>query len=280
MEATRILPANIPLPSSKKALVIEPLDYANPYDYHKPHRHDYFEIILVTGGTGQQLIDCKSYTMKPGQLYAIYPGQVHLMQRGTATGLLIQFSKEAFNHIAPLQHYLLYFKEQAFNPDATTFEHLHDLARRMAQLVESGENNVFTTHKLYSYLQVILFSLPENYHTKKHAGRDSLVLNFLSLLPQNIAMRKKVNDYCFMLSCTPERLNEGCKAALGKTALKLIHEELMLEICRLMLLNRHSLKEIAYDLNFDSPANFSNFIKAQCGHTPGSLQASLLEKYN
>jgi AraC-like DNA-binding protein len=78
-----------------------------------------------------------------------------------------------------------------------------------------------------------------------------------------------------------DKLNFACKNSLGKTALKLIHEELVLEIRRLLLLNQLSLKEIAYELNFDSPANFSGFIKANTGLTPTELQASILKKvYN
>jgi len=270
----------VPLPDPEKALIIEPLDYANPYDFHQAHRHDYFEIVLVQSGTGSQVIDTSAYNMCAGQFYAIYPGQVHLMNRGSANGLLIQFRKDIFRHIAPLHHYHLYFREQVFNLDGASFAHLYELTERMRQLMEGGETNAFTTHKIYSYLQVILLSLPEVHSAQQRLGKEDLVLQFLSLLPQHIALRKKVADYCVMMGCTPEKLNDACKAGLGKTSLKLIHEELMLEISRMMLLNKLSLKEICFELNFDSPANFSNFIKAHTGHTPSGLQASLLEIYN
>ncbi|KOS06814.1 hypothetical protein AM493_12855 [Flavobacterium akiainvivens] len=279
MNALHVLPAHIALPDAGKALLIEPLDYNNPYDYHKPHRHDYFEIILIKSGTGSQVIDCKSYTLGAGQFYAVYPGQVHLMNRGNAKGLLIQFRKDIFRHIAPLHHYHLYFKEQAFNLDGAVFNHLYDLTLHMAALMDGTENTAFVNQRLYSYLQVILLSLPQVHSAQRQLGRQDLVLNFLSLLPQHISQRKKVTDFCAILGCTADKLNDACKAGLGKTALKLIHEELMLEICRLMLLGTLSLKEIAYELNFDCPANFNNFIKAHSGYTPGGLQATLLEIY-
>jgi AraC-like DNA-binding protein len=280
MNAAELSSAFVPLPDPGKALVIEPLDYANPYDFHKAHRHDYFEIILIKSGTGSQVIDTSAYSMSAGQLYAVYPGQVHLMNRGDATGLLIQFRKDIFRHLTPLHHYHLYFREQVFNLDAAAFSHLYDLTQRMAVLMQAGEANAFTMQKVYSYLQVILLSLPEVHSAQQRLGNEDIVVQFLSLLPQHIALRKKVSDYCALLGHSPEKLNEACKAGLGKTALKLIHEELMLEICRMMLLNNLSLKEICFELNFDSPANFSNFIKAHTGHTPSGLQASLLEIYN
>ena len=280
MNAAKFIPLHLPLPFQDKTLVIEPLDYANPYDFHKPHRHNYFEIILVKSGTGSQVIDTSAYNMSAGQFYSVYPGQVHLMHRGTAKGLLIQFSKDVFRHIAPLHHHHMYFKEQAFNLESEVFNHLYDLTLRMATLMKTAHTSVFALHKAYSYLQVVLLSLPELHSPQQRLGKEDLVLQFLSLLPQHIARRKKVSDYCALMCCTPDRLNEACKAGLGKTALKLVHEELKLEICRLMLLNNLSLKEICFELNFDSPANFSKFIKAHTGQTPSGLQASLLEMYN
>ena len=51
----------VEFPQYNRPLIIELLDYKNPYDYHKPHRHDYFEIILVEQGEGKQFIDFAEY---------------------------------------------------------------------------------------------------------------------------------------------------------------------------------------------------------------------------
>ncbi|GGB84384.1 hypothetical protein GCM10007424_25520 [Flavobacterium suaedae] len=269
----------VQLPQHNKPLLIEPLDYTNPYNYHKPHRHDYFEVILVKNGEGRQYIDFQEYKMSGGQLYAIYPGQIHLMQRNSANGLLIQFRKDVFKYLQPLKHYQLYFPEQVFNLDDENFNHLYEVAERMMRLLENKELTTFAHHKLYSYLQIILISLPELHDAKSTMLTTNLATEFLSLLPQHITTLKKVSDYCSLMSCSTDKLNEACKTALGKTPLKLIHEELMLEIRRLMLLDKLSLKEIAFELNFDSQANFSNFIKTQSGLTPSGLQAATLQIY-
>lgn len=269
----------VQLPKHTKPLVIEPLDYKNPYDYSKPHRHEYFEIILVKSGEGKQYIDFKEYKMLGGQLYAIYPGQIHLMHRNTATGLLVQFRKDVFEYMQPLKHYQLYFPEQVFLLDEDNFNHLYEVANRMMRLLDTDELTAFAHQKLYSYLQIILISLPELHEAKSGLLKANLVTAFLSLLPQYIKTYKKVADYCNLMNCSTDKLTEACKASLGKTPLKLIHEELMLEIKRLMLLDKLSLKEIAFELNFDSQANFSNFIKTHSGLTPKGLQAATLQIY-
>ena len=91
--------------------------------------------------------------------------------------------------------------------------------------------------------------------------------------------KRKVVDYAEMMGCSTDRLTALCKSSFGKTPLKLVHEELLLEIRRLMLLNQLSLKEIAFRLNFDSPANFSAFVKSATDKTPAELQAQLIKSY-
>lgn len=269
----QIQPVSLPHPS--KLLVIEPLDYPNPYDFHRPHRHDYFELIFVTAGTGKQQIDFTPYSMESGQLFTIYPGQVHLMERGSAEGLIIQFRKDIFEFIVPLKHYRLYFPNSVFNLDRDTFLHLHDLAGRMFGLLQQEDLSQLSIYTAYSYLQIILITLSEKYSHNVLLQGPRTTIRFLSLLPQHIHTRKKVSEYCALLNCSAEKLNLECKTTLGKTALELIHEELMLEIRRLLLLGDLSLKEIAFALNFDSQANFNGFIKARAGVTPTELQASM-----
>jgi len=265
------------LPHPNKLLVIEPIDYPNPYDYHRPHRHDYFEIIFIQKGSGYQYIDFKPFEMHAGQLFNVYPGQVHLMQRNTAQGLLIQFRKDLFEFIRPLQHYHLYFINPVFNPEPKVFERLYSIAEQMAELLAIENMSPLAIYKSYSYLEIILISLAEMQDEKIVAGNDYLVSQFLSVLSQNIHSRKKVADYCDMLNCSRDKLNVACKAAFGKSVLELIHEELLLEIRRLLMLGDLSLKEIAFKLNFDSPANFSIFVKSKTGLTPSKLQSSILK---
>lgn len=269
----------VPLPHPSKLLVIESMDYPNPYDFQRPHRHDYFEIILIRSGKGIQYIDFKPYEINQGQLYNIYPGQVHLMQRNTAQGLLIQFRKDLFEFIRPLQHFHLYFSNPEFNPDPRTFEHLYSLTEQIAELLAKDNLSPMAIYKSYSYLQIILITLSELHGEKITPNHNHLVSQFLSLLSQNVYTTRKVSDYCEMMNCSHDKLNNACKNALGKTVLNLIHEELLLEIRRLFLVSSLSLKEIAFELNFDSQANFSIFIKTHTGLTPSELQLSVTETY-
>lgn len=269
----------VTLPHPGKLLLIEPLDYPNPYDFHAPHRHDYFEIILVKNGNGNQIIDFSPYELSENKLFTIYPGQVHLMNRNDAQGLIIQFRKDLFEFIYPIKHYQLYFSQPQFILEPKQFDILYNLTQSIMELVQTEQLKSLSIHKAYSYLEVILITLIELHDQKFTGDYNNLAVQFLSLVTQHLKTKKKVADYCDIMNCTSAKLNAACKSSIGKTALILIHEEIILEIRRLLLLKELSLKEVAYELNFDSQANFSNFIKANTGMTPSELQENILQIY-
>ena len=269
----------VTLPHPGELLIIEPLDYPNPYDFQHLHRHDYFEIILIESGHGNQLLDFVKYEMSPGQIYSIYPGQVHLMNRKSAQGLLIQFRKNIFEYLFPLKHFDLYFNEPAFHMSAPEFQHIYGLTEQIQKLLSSEELTLLSKHKAYNYLQIILITLAEIRQVRSTHDHHNLVSEFLFLLTEHIYNKRKVADYCAIMQCSPEKLSAACKSTLGKTPLQFIHEEVMLEIKRLLLLGKMTIKEIAYELNFDSPANFSGFIKSRIHISPSELQEKVSEIY-
>lgn len=271
---------HVSLPDPSKLLIVERIDYQNPYDYKKLHRHDYFELIFVKDGNGSQIIDFSPYDVAQGDIYIIYPGQLHLMNRNTATGYLVQFRKDVFEYINPVKHYHLFFSSGKISCDTATFNHLYDLIFRIKELLVATNSSSLKAHRAFSYLQIILITLAELHNQSLNHSKEYYILeDYLSLLTDNINEKKKVSEYCALMNCTAEKLNDACKKSLGKNALELIHEELLLEIRRLMLLNELSYKEIAFQLNFDSQGNFNAFIKNKTGLTPKELQQAVLEIY-
>lgn len=266
----------VSLPHPGRLLAIEPLDYSNPYDHHALHRHDYFEIIFAKEGSGRQLIDFSILPIGKKQVFSIYPGQVHLMWRETTTGLLIQFRKDIFEYMYPLRHHFMYASSPCFNFSEAEFDHLYSIAESIQMLLKKEELGTLSAHKAYKYLGIILISLIEKGEEKVKFEHRTIITEFLSLMTEHIAVKKKVSEYCSLMGCHPDKLNLSCRETLGKTALQLIHEEILLEIKRLIILGQLSLKEIAFRLNFDSQANFSAFIKMRTGLTPSALKADLV----
>jgi len=268
----------VSLPHPSKYLVVEPLDYSNPYDYHTPHRHDYFEIILVREGGGEQHIDFTKTKLESNGVYVIYPGQIHLLRRDGAQGLLIQFRKDVFEFMAPLKHHYLYFNKAELNLNSSLFGDLFGMTEKIREIGERDTLSQLATYKSYSYLQIILITLIEFHNKQTSYGLDSIVAKFLQLVSQHIKGKRRVSEFAEMLNVGSEKLSELCKSSLGTTPLKIIHEELLLEIKRMMVLGNATIKEISYELNFESTSHFSSFVKNAAGMPPSNLMERLRYK--
>lgn len=271
----------VKLPDARSLIDVQPLDYPNPYDYTKLHRHSYFEIIFITNGSGEQLIDTENYEIAGGDLYMIYPGQVHLMHRRSAEGMVVQFKKNVFEYIHPVKHHNFFNKSPKISCQPKEFQHLYELSQRIQQALKADQSESHVAnHKAYSYLQIILLIMLELQHARVNTDKDSLVCSeYISQITANIGQLRKVHEYAEMMGCSTDKLNDVSKRLLGKTALEVIHEELLIEIRRLLLLQELSLKEIAYSLNFDTHGNFNAFIKSKTGLTPKELQQQVQEIY-
>lgn len=109
---------------------------------------------------------------------------------------------------------------------------------------------------------------------------SSLIDNFRNLISEKYKSLHQVSDYAELLYITPGHLNDTVKKFTGKTAKQIIQEHLILEMKRSLVYENKSIKEIAYDFNFDNPAYFNSFFKKLTLETPAVFRNKILEKYN
>jgi AraC family transcriptional activator of pobA len=198
-----------------------------------------------------------------------------LLKRENAQGLLLQFRKDIFEFIFPLQHHSLYFSKPDLQLAEADFNHLYQITQNILALNNSAVLSPLSIYKSYSYLQIVIISIIELHQKQSLAQTDTFAGKFLQLVSQHIKEKRKVSDYAEMMGMSADKLTSLCKESLGITPLKIIHEELLIEVKRLMVVGKVSLKEIAYELNFENPANFSSFVKTATTHTPSELQEQL-----
>lgn len=287
MKATNSVKHVLPVHSlerNDKKIYVRPIEYENPYDYTREHRHTYFEIFFFNTGGGMQLIDFIQYPVKEHSCYLVAPQQVHLLKRGESTGLLVQFNEEMLSQTAaetPSLSSLFYL------PSAIMFERNPPLTKKFSSflkwLSESTMRN--TAHSNYTaqhLLQAMLHMLLDiGGNNDISAGNDSALLKrFRQLLEKRYESQHLVQYYAKELATSEKKLAVVTRKHLGQTPLQVIHNRILLEAKRLLLFEEISHKEIAYRLGFDSPGNFSQFIKNKTGFTPTGLTRTLVDIHN
>ena len=81
--------------------------------------------------------------------------------------------------------------------------------------------------------------------------------------------------YADKLNVHPNHLNSIVKSLTGQTASQIIYKHIVLRAKELLAQTDGSIKEIAYQLHFDSPGNFSTFFKKHADLTPNSYRKSV-----
>ena len=63
-----------------------------------PHRHDFYQLILITQGAGSHKIDFTIHKVFPGQVFVMKPAQVHSWTFDKKIrGIIIEFSRESMS---------------------------------------------------------------------------------------------------------------------------------------------------------------------------------------
>lgn len=259
---------------------VENISYENNYDDSQIHRHNYYEILFFKKGGGHQLIDFNKIPIRDYSCYIVKPHQVHLIEKtAAADGLLIQFTSIVI--LSDVVKNALSILERSIN-FAIVFEHNIALFNRFTKALNAindiqKEQTLFFKQKVTHLLSNLLYELEEEVFNNNHTGTfvvSKIAIDFAKLVERYLN-KFSVSDYASKLNVNTKRLTQVVKNQYGVTPLKYIHNMLLLEIKRDLVFKELTHKEIAYSYNFDSPQNFSLFVKKNTGLTPSELQEQL-----
>jgi len=251
-------------------------------DVEKPHSHSFYMLMIILNGSGQHVIDLKTYNISRGQIYFLSPGQVHNWDLSDdIEGYSLFFEAQLLTSQYPERLYSYPF----FNLNAQSsvvdlaeninlFSYLFQQAFVEYQSLQSHRKEV-----ILSFFTILLEKADRLYQLQFPIIRSSydhiLVQRYEQEINRHYLNHKDVKYYANLLSITPNHLNFLCKSVLDKTASQLIYERVGAEAQRLLSHTTASIKEIATDLNFEDSSYFNRFFKKQFGISPSEFKQVL-----
>ncbi len=259
---------------------VEVFDAHRHFSVSYPHRHDFYEILYLTRGTGYHVIDSNSYPVDPPCVFFLSPGQAHKLELShDIEGFIFLFAAE-FYLVDPakksrLLEFPFFFSVERNNPPLLLKEEndvrfLTSLFQRGVEEMNRAE--LCNDDLIRSVLDLILLTCNQLYpadSTGLQKGRGHiLVKSFLLLIEENYHRNLRVNDYADMLAVTPNHLTQMVRQITGKTSVSLLQEKYIVETKRLLLHSSLTVSEIASMLNFEDQSYFTKFFKRITGLTP------------
>jgi AraC family transcriptional activator of pobA len=229
---------------------------------NEPHSHNFYEIGYFENTEGEHTIDFTKYPIKKCTIYFLKKGIVHtLLRKKGSSGKVISFHDDLFTDQVLKQKLLfvephLYLSDYQFN--------------LFLQLFSQIENYLLYEHckkeLIANYLQLIL-SFFENYAITQITKHER-IHDFLLYVDQNFSAKLTVDECVTKLNTTYQTLYNEVHKKLNKTPIELIKERLILQAKRLLFNTNQTIKEIAYELDFEDASYFSKYFKTYTGETP------------
>lgn len=265
---------------------VEVFDANRSFQVEYPHRHHgFYEILYLRAGSGNHVIDFKSYEIKPYSIFFLSPGQVHTLDvSDDISGYIFLFTSEFYllnkQNKNRLLEFPFFFHLQEETPplylqDALGIEKADYLFHQGcdALLIDDTEDR---EESLAAILDLILLSCkqayPVNIPIKNTNRRRMLVKRFKQLIEENYHLNYSVRDYAEKLSVTPNHLTETVRGLTGRTSNDMIHERTVIEAKKLLRYTDLSVSQVAYELHFKDQSYFARFFKKQAGLSPDQFR--------
>lgn len=259
---------------------VEVFDANRHFSVKYPHRHDFFEVLYLSKGSGFHVIDGNKYEIKPPCVFFMSPGQAHKIEFSSdIEGYIFIFTAEFYLINQTNQNRLIefpfFFTIRQDNPPLLLSKtedvlFLESLFQKGISEIKKGE--IFSVELLRSILDLILtsssilFKTDENKLTK---GKGHIVVKkFFQLIEEHYQQNLTVTEYADVLAITPNHLTQTVNQLTGKTSSQIIKSKQILEIKRLLVHTNLSVTEIANRLNFPDQSYFTKFFKRETGISP------------
>jgi AraC-like DNA-binding protein len=257
------------------------LKHQKNHDPTQPHRIEFFNLIYVSEGNGQHMVDFAHHEFGPGSVVFVQRNQVHAFDFSNhPKGMILIFTQafldEVHNNMR-LPDYTPTHLSQYHTPilqlPASEAVNTHSLAKQLLIEYSRTHRSPLVLMHLFSALSLMLHRLrPRTPYEQLSKRQNELLAGFFDQLETSYCTTRDANWYADQLHTTYKTLNQVCKLATQRTAKQLIDAYTVTEIKRQLAISQYTVQQIAFNTGFDDNSNFIKYFRKHTGNTPTQFQ--------
>lgn len=243
----------------------------------EPHSLGFFDVILVTRGTGWFWLDSHRHAVRPGAVFFTTPGQVRRWNTKQLDGICLFFEDvfikeflqdDAFLHRLPYFHADPAHAALSLAPAAARGFRAR-LAAMRRELAHYRRDSIdLLRAQLHETLIVLAREYAAAHRLAPQRPTHRVVSRFMELVERDAARRHRIADYAAELAVTPGHLSVLCTQYAGQRAKRLLDSVLASRARRMLLYTDESAARVGASLGFEDPSYFSRFFRRETGQTP------------
>lgn len=244
------------------------------------HRHNSYLLVFFTNGSGVHEIDFDSFSIRPGSLFVMHPGQLHYWSLSEdIEGFIIIYSQEIYDlyfSSKKINDYPFYYaagnRPEIYFPEENAKALLPYFT---AIIAESRQKESYAKDKILNLLDCIHIEIARKYtgtEMQTAHAYNARIRNLELLIEQHFRSQKLPSFYASRLNITLKHLNRITNEILQKTATVVITERVMLEAKRMLADRQLSVSEIANALGYEDMSYFSRIFKKNVGVSPKAFR--------
>ncbi len=250
-------------------------------DPEKPHQLKFYSLTFYTKGESKQLVDFQWYPVQKNTLVYQSKEQINAYHfTKDIEGFCILFSQEYFEKCfgnLPKEVIFRLFSPHLYSP-ILQIPMSSDFDMYLSLLFKEfyAEHKFNTEAIIDSLFTIVLTKAEQLKQTQTFYQKDDqkleLFSKFNSLLYESYRTTRNADFYAQELGITYKHLNVICKELITKTAKQFIDDFIILEAKRKLINSQIKSNELAYEMGFDEPTNFTKYFKKLTGLTPNSFK--------
>ncbi len=252
----------------------------------KNHSHDFYSVLIFTGGSGTLKINNDTYNISPQTVCLISPGQTHSFDdlEGAEAHVIFfcqDFYVEEFSFVRLLNifSYTSRIGLNDSNPSIVLtdneFSSIIPIINSLRTEFDSEINDNNSGIVIRSFLNILLLKLSGFYDSNSpdSAKSDSVMIHSLAHMVDSYFIQEhNLSFYTSAFNITERQLNDICNKNFNCGLKKILINRLMQEARKLLLSSELSVSEIGYKLNFKDNSYFNKVFRNEIGLTPGRFR--------
>lgn len=240
--------------------------YVKNGEYFAPHWHDYFELEVVLGGTGEHIYNNKRYTLSRGSIYLMSFYDFHeLSAQEDMYMLKLQFNE----NVLPKQlndFLFLSYNRFCCVVDENEMQHIIKLFEILKR--EERRGGLFSEMLIKNLIAEIIITVIRNSTQDKNTVIPSLLQNAVAYIHNNFREQLTLGSMAKHCNVTPNYLGMQFSKKMGISFSDYLNTVRLRYACNLLDGTDLTVKEIAFACGYNSVEYFGYIFKKSLGTSP------------